>query len=694
MAYYYSLLATVAIYAIVFGLFLSRHHTQSDKLKGKLLILTPILWGGCYAIAFSSDSKSLIGLALSADFLKYFMVGLFIFLSYKNATKEPPQNKNFNITILLAALVLISFGLANVMLSLGIPHQRLIGFTGIGVVLFQVALADRLNVELAKKGTPNRPLFITILIWSIVDFVLNCEIVITGVLTTDQVMWRSLTMLLTLTLFWNAINRLHQRPVKISVSRPLAFQSTLFSLAGGYLILMAIVAYMIEYMSLDVPLNSRTLLFSLAVCPLFSLILSKRIRREIMVAVNKHFFADQFDYRETWLSLNESLDLSLTGQQAYDRALNAGLDSINHNSGILLNVSKSNFVEVLSSSFMEVNKEVLSNIERLVPFIKNRKWLIDLVDATEDSDEYTWIDPEGLEYIQKLKDANLRWVIPIFRTDELVSLWVVGETNINTWKLNWETRDFLSAVADQIDRYLLTLETRQTLSEHAQLAAFHQMSAFVIHDLKNVRAQVDMLITNGEMFKNEPEFIDDMFVTMDAMRSRMDKMLGQLTNKHRETKVGSLVNLSSIVKEVVESPDLPSKPKPEMIEINDNCHAYLDGEKLKNVLRHLIDNAQHACKKNNSPKIGVKCLDTANYVTITIEDNGEGMTSDFIKNRLFTPFETTKGNSGMGLGVYDARVFARASGGELAVTSKIREGTRFTMTIQKSKGVDNDNSYR
>jgi putative PEP-CTERM system histidine kinase len=694
MAYYYSLLATVAIYAIVFGLFLSRHHTQSDRLKGKLLILTPILWAGCYAIAFSSNSKELVSIALSADFIKHLMIGLFIFLSYKRLTKNSETNRNFHATLILALLVLLTFGLANAMLSLGYAYQSLIGFTGIGVSLFQMTLADKLNVVMSKEGEPNRPLFTTIIIWSIVDFILNCEIVITGDLTTDQVMWKSIAMLLTITIFWNAINRLHKQPARISVSRPLAFQSTLFSLAGGYLLLMAVFAYSIEYLSLDIPLDSRTLIFSLAICPLFSLILSKRIRREIMVAVNKHFFADQFDYRDTWLLLNESLDLSLAGQRAYDRALNSGLDAINHKSGILISVSKSNSIDVLSSTFMEVDKTVLSNIENLIPFIKGRKWLIDLVDAVDDSDEYTWIAPEGMTYIRQLKEENLRWVIPIFRSEQLVSIWIIGEANINTWKLNWETRDFLSAVANQIDRYLLTLESRQTLSEHAQLAAFHQMSAFVIHDLKNVRAQVDMLITNGEMFKNEPEFIDDMFITMGSMRSRMDKMLGQLTNKRRENKLGSLVNLSDIVKEVVDSPDLPSKPKPEIIQIDENCSAYLDGDKLRNVLRHLIDNAQHACKKNKHPKIGVKCLDADNYVTITIEDNGEGMTADFIKSRLFKPFETTKGNSGMGLGVYDARVFARASGGELTVTSEIREGTRFTMTIQKSKGVDDDNSYR
>lgn len=694
MAYYYSLLATVVVYAVVFGLFLSRHHTQSDKLKGKLLILAPIVWAGFYAITFSSTSKSLVGFALSADFIKHFMIGAFIYLTYKKTNASKASRKGFITTFSFGVMALAALGITNGMLILGHETQELIGFTGIGVAFIQAVLVDRLNVAMTESGNGNKPLFLTLIVWSIVDFVLSCEIAITGALTTDQIMWKSLTMLITLTLFWKAIGRLHQRPVKIAMSRPLAFQSTLFSLAGGYLLLMACAAYIIDYLALDIPLNSRTLLFSLALCPLFALILSKRLRREIMVSVNKHFFANQFDYRKTWLSLNEALDLSLTGEDAYQRALNSGLDTIEHKSGILLTVSKTGCVEIIAERLMKANDTIVTNVETLIPFINEQKWVIDLTDAISDSDEYTWLNSNGKASVERLRRENLRWIIPVFREGELTSLWLVGDANMTSWKLNWETRDFLSAVAHQLDRYMLTLETRQTLSEHAQLAAFHQMSAFVIHDLKNVRAQVDMLITNGEMFKHEPEFIDDMFVTMGAMRTRMDKMLGQLTNKNRETKTGSFVNLSELVKEVVDAPDLPKAPTPEITEIDNLCSAHLDGDKLKNVLRHLIDNAQHACKNIASPKISVKCLDTGNYVTITIADNGEGMTPEFIQSRLFKPFETTKGNSGMGLGVYDARVFARSLGGDLTVTSKIREGTRFTMTIHKSKGVDDDNSDR
>ena len=61
---------------------------------------------------------------------------------------------------------------------------------------------------------------------------------------------------------------------------------------------------------------------------------------------------------------------------------------------------------------------------------------------------------------------------------------------------------------------------------------------------------------------------------------------------------------------------------------------------------------------------------------ISIADDGPGMPEDFIGNRLFRPFATTKRN-GMGLGMYQCRSIVRAHRGTIEVESKVGEGTRF-----------------
>ena len=57
------------------------------------------------------------------------------------------------------------------------------------------------------------------------------------------------------------------------------------------------------------------------------------------------------------------------------------------------------------------------------------------------------------------------------------------------------------------------------------------------------------------------------------------------------------------------------------------------------------------------------------------------MSEEFINTRLFKPFDTTKGNAGMGIGVYEAKQFIEGLGGVMQVTSFEDEGSIFQLTI-------------
>jgi len=57
------------------------------------------------------------------------------------------------------------------------------------------------------------------------------------------------------------------------------------------------------------------------------------------------------------------------------------------------------------------------------------------------------------------------------------------------------------------------------------------------------------------------------------------------------------------------------------------------------------------------------------------------MDDDFIRNRLFTAFDTTKGNAGMGIGMFESREFIRDLGGDIRVESKPGNGSIITLII-------------
>ena len=81
--------------------------------------------------------------------------------------------------------------------------------------------------------------------------------------------------------------------------------------------------------------------------------------------------------------------------------------------------------------------------------------------------------------------------------------------------------------------------------------------------------------------------------------------------------------------------------------------------------------------------MNVELTQTSDNIQIKISDNGHGMSEDFIKNKLFKPFETTKGNAGMGIGAYDAKLYAEQAGGSLQVRSTENQGTEFILELPK-----------
>ena len=68
---------------------------------------------------------------------------------------------------------------------------------------------------------------------------------------------------------------------------------------------------------------------------------------------------------------------------------------------------------------------------------------------------------------------------------------------------------------------------------------------------------------------------------------------------------------------------------------------------------------------------------------IRISDTGAGMSPEFVHERLFRPFDSTKGSKGMGIGAYQVREYVRQLGGEVEVQSEPRIGTRFAIFLPR-----------
>jgi signal transduction histidine kinase len=101
--------------------------------------------------------------------------------------------------------------------------------------------------------------------------------------------------------------------------------------------------------------------------------------------------------------------------------------------------------------------------------------------------------------------------------------------------------------------------------------------------------------------------------------------------------------------------------------------------RFERVLGHIIQNAIEATPKDG--QVWVRLKKMGKEAIIEIQDTGQGMSEQFIKERLFKPFESTK-SAGMGIGVFESREYVQELGGRLDVTSTESIGTTFHIILQ------------
>ena len=229
----------------------------------------------------------------------------------------------------------------------------------------------------------------------------------------------------------------------------------------------------------------------------------------------------------------------------------------------------------------------------------------------------------------------------------------------------------------QAASYLAQHLSDQALVQARQFEAFNRLSAYVVHDLKNILAQQALIVSNAEKHKSNPAFVDDVIGTVRNSVDRMTRLMEQMRSGIRGTSARK-ISLNTVLSEVVSRrsnhhpiPDL-QLPKTELV-------VEADREQLATVFSHLIQNAQEATDK--SGRISIRLMHLPRQAVIEVEDTGCGMDEGFIQNRLYRPFDSTKGLTGMGIGAFESREFIRTLGGDISIRSTPGEGSTFRITI-------------
>lgn len=396
-----------------------------------------------------------------------------------------------------------------------------------------------------------------------------------------------------------------------------------------------------------------------------------RTRGWIKVTLAKHLFAHRYDYRAEWLRFSNTL--GSTGDADADslevRAVRAIANLTDSDGGLLLVPDERELVGKASWNWPAAHSrcgEALTDLLR-----SGRIIALDEHRATD--------DPRAPEWL--LSDERAWAIVPLLHFDQLAGAIVLARPALSR-TLDWEDFDLLGVAGRSVASYLAEAQGQEAIAELQRFEEFNRRFAFIMHDIKNLVSQLSLLARNAERHAHNPAFRDDMVATLHSSTARMNEVLARLSQHHKgraeplvPVALGSLVSAVAAAKRVVH---------PVVVEGELSILATGDPARLETALTHLVQNAIEASTPHDPVTIYIATV--GQRVSITVTDNGCGMTPEFVRTQLFRPFASTK-DGGFGIGAYEARTLVAGMGGNLEVSSRLYQGTQFTIWLPAAQAM-------
>jgi putative PEP-CTERM system histidine kinase len=467
----------------------------------------------------------------------------------------------------------------------------------------------------------------------------------------------------------------------VFVSRQAVLFTTSIMAIGIYLLVMASGGYYLQVFGGAWGVLANLLFAGGAVIVLAMVILSGAARRRLKVLVHKHFYRNKYDYRVEWLRFVETLS-SAKGVDMQSTSLQAIAQVFESQGAVLYAPSASapQYEAAAAWPWALADGAEWSPVPENHEFIaalRDRKWVIDLREYREAPEFY-----QNLELPAAFRTLRgFRIIAPLLEADRLSGFVLLHEPP-PPFELTYEDRDLLLTLGRHVSVILAQQDSERRLAEVRQFEAYHRLTAFMMHDLKNLVAQLNLVVRNAERHRTNQQFVDDAFATVANAATRMGQLIAQLSRREPEGDAGP-VDLQAAAAEAVKNCS-DREPVPALVPSAGAVAPVTvraDRSRFTSILEHVIRNAQDASLPTG--QLGVAVLCSKGEVRVEVRDSGAGMTPEFIRTRLFKPFDSTKGSKGMGIGAYQVLEYVRSLGGDVEVQSSPDTGTCFTIKLPR-----------
>ena len=602
---------------------------------------------------------------------------LVAFLGVRDSSRGAQRGGAWWITMLcLGAALVVMQWLIGVPAPAGIDSDRVTSPVGFGLAL-AIAIFGLVLVEQCYRRTPAgsrwhvRPLLVAFAGLLGYDLVLYSDSLLFRVLDADLWAARGIAQAITVPLLVLTLERTRNWSFELSVSRGVLVGSTALAASGAYLLLLAGAGFFLRYMGGSWGRALEAALVFAALMLLAIVSLSGTFRAKIRVFVAKHFFTYRYDYRQEWLKFTNTLT-SMTAAQPWVACIQALGDLVESpGGGLWLRNAAGQYRQVARVSLPKI-EEIENEAAPFPSFLRRTGWVLEISDVLSHPAKYDHaVVPAS---IANLSEAWL--IVPLQTADDLVGFVVLSTPRVRI-EIDWEVRDLLKTAGRQAASYLAYAVATEALLEARKFDAFHRLSTFIVHDLKNLIAQLQLLLSNVERHRENPDFQRDMLSTIEHVVGRMHQLTLQLRPDATGGDRAQPVDVAALAKRVKA---LRAAGRAGLtLDVAEGFLVWAHEDRLERVLAHLVQNAFDA--SGLEPDVRVQVARAGDEVLIEVSDRGSGMTAEFIRERLFKPFQTTK-DMGMGIGAFECQQYVQQVGGRIEVQSQPNVGTQVCVRLR------------
>jgi putative PEP-CTERM system histidine kinase len=633
------------------------------------------VWGWS-ALLLIVTQLPLLLLALLADQLRY--AAWFAFLLTLLRSSRPAKGPTGIGKLVIWAVILAISGPLSLVLALlkvgtVVEPVRWLLFSGMAMPVFALVLLEQVFRNATEDSRWNiKPLSLGLAGAFLFDLYLFSQAVLFSRPDEDALSIRGGVHALMMPLLLLSSTRRSDWIAKIQLSPKAAFHSATLLIAGIYLIFISGVGYYVRYFGGEWGRALQLGLVVFALIVLVMLSLSGTMRAKLKIFLGKHFFRYRYDYREEWLKFTRSLSANNSPQELGRQVVRGLAEMVESPAGGLwLRVNgEVAFRQTARWNLAETqDKEPVDSPMCL--YLADDGKLINLEDYRSFSRRYGTLKIPV--WLQELPQAWL--VVPLMVGDELTGFVVLASAR-TPFDVNWEVNDLLKTASKQAASYLAQMQATEALLEVRKFDAFNKMSAFVVHDLKNIVTQLSLMMKNAKRLGDNPEFQQDMLMTVENSLDRMRQLMLQLREGATPPGKAFGVNLSAIVTRV--QAVAAARGRTLEIQVIESVDTRGHEERLERIIGHVVQNAFDAT--DPSGHVWLRLERAGGQARIVVTDTGQGMTQDFIRDRLFKPFQTTK-QAGMGIGAFESYQYVQELGGKIDVQSKVNHGTTVTLLL-------------